>query len=234
MSVQSRAKLDRERRHFVGTTIEVREGDGGTGVSFDGIASTVDNPYTVRDAFGEFTETIAEGAFTKTLNDNADVRLLVDHNGVPLARTKSHTLRLTAKPDLRAQAELDSSSPLVQTVRSAMSRGDLDQMSIGFRVHRQEWNEDYTDRTIRELELFDVSIVTFPANPNTSASLRALVHGPVPETAEELRAAISRLNDALRQIEPANDPDPEPVEGTPGLDEWYDKLRTRLEALQPA
>ena len=44
--------------------------------------------------------------------------------------------------------------------------------SIGFRVHRQEWNEDYTERTIIEAELFDVSVVTFPASPTTAASLR--------------------------------------------------------------
>ena len=155
------------------TNYEVRDSGDGT-VTFDGIASVVDTPYTVRDMFGEFTETIVKGAFTKTLKEKADVRLLVNHDGVPLARTKSGTLKLSAEPSLRAVATLDPANPTVQEIRSAMGRGDMDQMSIGFRVHRQEWNDDYTERYIREVELFDVSVVTYPASPTTSASLRNL------------------------------------------------------------
>lgn len=172
-SIADRATLTREVRAFTVGDLEVRTGED-TAVTFDGIASKADIPYMVRDAFGEYSETIVKGAFTKTLKEKADVRLLVNHEGVPLARTKSNTLTLTAAPHLRAVAHLDPSNPDVQRIQSAMGRGDLDQMSIGFRVHRQEWNEDYTERSIRELELFDVSVVTFPASPSTTASLRSL------------------------------------------------------------
>ena len=173
MDIAERASQMREIRSFTVADLEVRAGESG-GVTFDGVASVVDTPYSVRDMFGEFSETITRGAFAKTLKEKADVRLLVNHEGVPLARTKSNTLRLSAQPDLRAVAELDPANPTVQEIRSAMSRGDLDQMSIGFRVHRQEWNEDYTERQIREVELFDVSVVTYPASPTTTASLRAI------------------------------------------------------------
>lgn len=152
---------------------EVRADDDGK-VTLDGTASVVDEPYSVRDMFGEYQETIVRGAFNKTLKEKADVRLLVNHDGVPLARTKSKTLKLAADPDLRATATLDPANPTVQEIRSALDRGDIDQMSIGMRVHRQEWNEDYTERWIREAELFDVSVVTFPASPTTSAKLRSL------------------------------------------------------------
>jgi HK97 family phage prohead protease len=124
--------------------------------------------------FGEFNETMVEGAFTRSLKQKDDVRLLVNHAGVPLARTKSGTLTLRETPHLYAEATLDDTNPTVQEVRSAMNRGDLDQMSIGFRVLRQEWNDDYTERRIFEARLFDVSVVTAPANPFTSASLRSL------------------------------------------------------------
>ena len=170
--ISQRGQLDRElRTHTVAAEVRATK-DGG--VTFDGIASVVNTPYQVRDQWGDYAETIAPGAFTKTLKEKSDVRLLVNHEGVPLARTKSGTLKLSAAPDLRALAELDPANPTVQEIRSAMSRGDLDQMSIGFRVHRQEWNGDYTERTIREVELFDVSVVTYPASPTTTANIRSI------------------------------------------------------------
>lgn len=198
------ATLTRETRAFTVDELEVRTGDD-TKVTFDGIASKVDTPYAVRDMFGEYTETISAGAFKKTLKEKADVRLLVNHEGVPLARSKSGTLTLTANPHLRGVAELDPANPDVQRIQSAMGRGDLDQMSIGFRVHRQEWNEDYTERSIREIELFDVSIVTFPASPTTSASLRSideLLADYDPADDDELERAI-RMLEKLRKIDPA-------------------------------
>lgn len=172
-TITDRGTLTREDRSYTIADLEVRQDDDGT-VTFEGVASTVDSPYTVRDMFGEFTETVARGAFNKTLKEKDDVRLLVNHEGVPLARTKSKTLTLAADPNLRSTATLDPANPTVQEIRSAMGRGDLDQMSIGFRVTRQEWDEDYTERVIREVQLFDVSVVTYPANPTTSASIRSI------------------------------------------------------------
>lgn len=195
-----RATLTREVRAFHDADIVFRA-DNEDKVTFDGVASVVDTPYVVRDVFGEYQETIARGAFSKTLKEKADVRLLINHDGTPLARTKSKTLTLTAAPDLRAVADLDPSNPKVQEIRSAMTRGDMDQMSIGFRVHRQEWNGDYTERTIKEIELFDVSVVTYPASPTTSASVRSI--GDVLELdlseadPDELRRVIAHLTALL-------------------------------------
>lgn len=153
--------------------VQVRSTDAGT-LAIDGYASVTDAPYVVSDWLGDYTETISRGAFAKALAERDDVRLLFNHDGVPLARTKSGTLDLEEDDrGLRVSAELDGSSPLVQTVRSAMERGDLDEMSFAFQATRQEWNEDYTIRTIREVKLFDVSVVTYPANPATSVKMRS-------------------------------------------------------------
>jgi hypothetical protein len=89
-----------------------------------------------------------------------------------------------------------------------MRRGDLDQMSFAFAVVRQEWSQDYTQRTINECRLFDVSVVTYPASPSTTADLRSAVvrsvaagvsTGRVDEILFELRAgrALSAANVAL-------------------------------------
>lgn len=203
--IADRASLTREDRAFTVDDIEIRAEEDGR-LTFDGVASTVDTPYKVRDQFGEFEETIKPGSFNRTIKQADDVRLLVNHSGVPMARTKSGTLRLSADPHLRGVAPLDASNPTVQEIRSAMGRGDLDQMSIGMRVRDDVWNDDYTERTIREVQLFDVSIVTFPANESTSASIRSLDEAISALTADdcdpdEVRRAIAHLETLLPIIE---------------------------------
>ena len=170
-----RAQTPQRERRGISSGIELREAADGGGYDFTGYASMFNQPYTVYDMFGEYQERVSPGTWTKTLSDKADVRLLVNHDGVPLARSKSGTLQLTEdNTGLRSIApNLDPANPTVQEIRSAMGRGDIDQMSMAFRVIRQEWNGDYTERNIIEAELFDVSIVTFPASPTTSASLRS-------------------------------------------------------------
>lgn len=212
--ITDRGSLTREDRSFTTADIEVREESDV--IRFEGIASSVDSPYSVRDAFGEFEETIVRGAFNRTIKQKSDVRLLVNHEGVPIARTKSDTLSLTADPHLRASApSLDPSNPTVQELRSALGRGDIDQMSIGMRVKDQEWNDDYTVRTIREVELLDVSIVTYPANPQTAAALRsfeqierALQAGDLTE--DELRRLIANAESLLptEVVEERDEEDP--------------------------
>lgn len=165
-------RLEREVRRV--ERLELRQSEDGLPV-LEGYATVYDYRYDIGggpDA-GGFTEVIAKGAAAKSAKE-ADVRLLVDHDGVPLARTKSGTLELMSDDiGLKVRATLDPSNPAAQQVRSAMERGDLDQMSFAFRVVRESWSKDYTERTISEVKLFDVSVVTYPANPATVVKLRA-------------------------------------------------------------
>lgn len=195
--------------------IEARSEDDGTFV-VEGFASVTDSSYPVRDWLGDYDETIARGAFSKTLSERDDVRWLVNHDGIALARTASGTLDLReiAKPEddpqgrgqtgLWTSARLDAASPLAQTVRSAIERGDMSQMSFAFQAVRQEWNEDYTERTVTEARLFDVSAVTYPANPATSVDVAPRSVDPEPEPepvadpAEDERAVEARESEYAR------------------------------------
>lgn len=150
----------------------VREdGDGGTWL--EGYASTFNQPYDM----GWYRETVAPGAFSRTLGRSPDVRLLINHDGLPLARTSSGTLQLEQDSiGLRVRARLDASDPDVSRLLPKMGRGDLGEMSFAFRIDGREgqaWNGDMTERTLKSLDLNngDVSIVTYPANPHTSAAL---------------------------------------------------------------
>jgi HK97 family phage prohead protease len=154
--------------------LELRQSEDGLPV-LEGYATVYDYRYDIMGGpeAGGFSEVIAKGAAAKSAKE-ADVRLLVNHDGVPLARTKSGTLELESDDiGLKVRATLDPTNPAAQEVRSAMERGDLDQMSFAFRVMRESWSSDYSERTISEVKLFDVSVVTYPANPSTVVKLRA-------------------------------------------------------------
>jgi HK97 family phage prohead protease len=196
--------------------------DSTTGApTLEGYAATFDADGEGYD-LGPFRERIHPQAFHRTLSNGPDVRLLIDHEGQPLARTKSGTLQLsTDSTGLHARATLDPSDPDVQRLLPKMRRGDLDQMSFAFRVPKggDSWNEDMTLRTIHEASLAggDVSVVTYPANPDTSVAVRAkdLLEARcvfVEQCVREIRvgktlsaANVSKLQEVLRMIATADD-----------------------------
>jgi len=181
---------DREVRRV--ERLELRQSEDGLPV-LEGYATVYDYRYDIGGGpdMGGFTEVIARGAATKSAQE-ADVRLLANHTGLPLARSKSGTLELSSDDiGLKVRATLDPSNPAAQEVRSAMERGDVDQMSFAFRVVRDQWNADYSERTISEVKLFDVSVVTYPANPATVVKLRA-DDQPAEDAADEAPKASGR------------------------------------------
>ena len=143
-------------------------------MNFSGYASVTEVPYDM----GFYDETVARGAFKKTLSEKPDTQLLINHGGLPLARTLSGTLQLSEDDvGLRMEADLDDGDPDVQSLARKMSRGDINQCSFSFRANRQKWNEDYSARRILECDIHrgDVSVVNMGASPMTSASMRSAV-----------------------------------------------------------
>lgn len=123
-----------------------------------------------------FREMVAPGAFRDAIA-KSDVRALLNHEpSYVLGRNKSGTLKLWE--DERGLA-IDIDPPDTQWANDllvSIARGDIDQMSFGFTVGEDRWEEiaGETRRTILRVdELFDVSPVTFPAYPETDAALRA-------------------------------------------------------------
>lgn len=170
--------IEQRNRPFEGLELrETPDGSGGNLLRFRGYASVTESPYEMQDMLGDYTEVIRRGAFTKTLAEGADVPFKVNHAGLTLARTKSGTMRLSEdSTGLHVEADLDPRSPSVRDLQVAMERGDVDEMSFGFQVTRQQWSPDWTQRDITEVNLNkgDVSAVNYGANPATSgASLRS-------------------------------------------------------------
>jgi HK97 family phage prohead protease len=159
---------DTENRRIAFSNMEVRA--MGDGTKLVGYAAVFDSPSEPLP----WTEYVKRGAFTKTINDGADVRLLIDHEGVPLARSTSGTLTLREDDrGLLVESDLDPTNPDAARLISALRRGDISQMSFAFRTIKDSWNTDRSVRELREVQLFDVSVVTFPAYESTVAELRA-------------------------------------------------------------
>ena len=161
-----------EHREFNVADMELRAADDGSALHLTGYASMTETPYDV----GFYTETIKRGAFKQTLGQKPDVQLLVNHEGLPLARTTSGTLRLAEdERGLKVEADLDPERTDVQNLARAMQRGDIDQMSFAFQATDQDWNDDYTARSIKSVSIHrgDVSVVNQGASPTTQANLRS-------------------------------------------------------------
>ena len=166
-----------------------------------GYAMTWGVPYEVAGGpeAGGFTEIIERGAADKSLAERADVRFLADHEGLVLARTSAGTLRLsTDEVGLLSDASLDPASPYAQSVISAVRRGDMSQMSHSMRVLRQTWSDDYTERRIQEIAMYDTSVVGFPANPVTAIGLDQRALDPIAEAAEE--TLVDQIKVLLAQL----------------------------------
>jgi HK97 family phage prohead protease len=169
-----RSELPRERRDFELENVEVRYTENGDTASLAGYAAMFGQPYTVRDQLGEYDETFVAGAFTRSLATGSTVYLLAEHGGLPLAGTGTGSLRVSEDQiGLRVEADLNMRSSYSMDVAVSMEHAGLSKMSHAFRAVKQQWNADYTTRTILEAQLFEVSVVTFPANPATSVAMRA-------------------------------------------------------------
>jgi len=128
-----------ERRSIAAAGFELRS--KGDALTLTGYASVFGNGYDVLGGppYG-WVERVDPGAFDVTLAAKPDLHLLINHEGMPLARTKSGTLRLsTDSKGLLVEADLDRRDPDVQRLETKMARGDMDEMSFAFRVKADAW-----------------------------------------------------------------------------------------------
>lgn len=120
---------------------------------------------------GPFKERIAQGAFSDVLND--DVRFLINHDGVPLARTSNGTMQLTQdEKGLHYRAVL-SDTQIGRDLYQMIKRGDINQSSFAFTIKNESVDADNV-RVIEKVgRLIDTSAVTYPAYQAASVSARA-------------------------------------------------------------
>lgn len=166
----------------------------------DGYATTFNQWYTLVawDDY-EVQESVDRSAFDSC--DMSDFIMQYDHHGRVFARNRNETL--TAEPDdhgLHVLAKLRGTT-LGREILEEVQGGYSDRMSFAFVVKKdkREVVEDHdtgkvmVKRTILEIsKLYDVSIVSIPANDATEISARGLADGSISWAAQELRAYEAR------------------------------------------
>lgn len=125
---------------------------------------------------GGFVEKIRRGAFAKSLDSGADVRALFNHDSnLILGRTTAGTLKVREDAQGLAIEIIPPDTSYARDLLVSLERGDISQMSFAFRTKVEEWDttREPALRTLVEVELFDVSPVTYPAYTQTSVSVRS-------------------------------------------------------------
>lgn len=181
-------------RTFNITDLTTRDGNEGEPNVIEGYAAVFNSPTNIGDWF---TEVISPGAFSRTLSENGDIRALFNHNwDNVLGRTKSGTLILEEdERGLKFKVELPSTT-IARDLAESMKRGDINQCSFSFMPTEEIWdyNVEPATRTINDVDLFEVSVVSLPAYEDTEASLvRSKEFGQEIEMRTQLIKKINQL-----------------------------------------
>lgn len=160
-------------------TIENRADNpaGTSGFYITGVPIIYDTPTVISDPAGSYAEIIRSGALEGA--DISDARLMYNHdlNKVPLARTPKTMQLERSTAGLKMVAELPDTEE-AKAVYTAIKRGDLSGMSFAFKIPEggDRWNKETRTREILKIEkVYEISIVPFPAYPQTSVEARSKV-----------------------------------------------------------
>ena len=139
-----------------------------------GTASSLNSPYDM----GSFDEVIDEHAFDEA--DFSQAAALFNHDqNIVLGRVKNKTLNIEVKNKNLVYTINPPDTSAAKDVMILINRGDIYQSSFAFDVKEDGDLWEYMDgrykRTIKKInKVYDVSPVTYPANPNTSVASRSM------------------------------------------------------------
>jgi len=165
-----------------------------------GMPIVFDSPTTITDMGGSYTEVIRAGALDGA--DLSDVRLLVNHDSskIPLARTP-RTMQLEVTPAGMTMKATLPDTEAAREVYEAVRRGDMSGMSFAFTIPAggDEYNAETNTRTITRIgKLYECSIVSFPAYPQTSIEARN-AQGAALDAFNQAKQAQALINSILER-----------------------------------
>lgn len=164
--------MDREMRQIRTATSPFTTREDGKDLHIEGYFAVFNSDY---DIYEGLSESVDEHAFDKTLG--GDIRALTDHDTrLVLGRTTAGTLTLrTDSHGLYGDIVINPNDGDAMNLYARVQRGDVDQCSFGFNI----LDEDTEVRangdvhwTIKEVELYEVSVCTFPAYEETNVIAR--------------------------------------------------------------
>jgi HK97 family phage prohead protease len=161
---------------------EIKLADEATG-SFEGIASVYGNV----DSYGDIVEA---GAFSKTIAERGrSVPILWQHDSrLPIGTGEVYDAGGHLGIKGRIIDSVSYGADALKLIREGVVKG----LSIGYTVLKDAWDADRKVRLLKEIKLFEVSVVTFPANE------LAMLTGVKSDSRDELIAAAYYVIDELK------------------------------------
>lgn len=154
---------------------------------------------------GAFEE-IESNAFDNTLGN--DIRALINHDtGLVLGRNKANTLELkTDSKGLWGNIKINQNDSDAVNLYERVKRGDVNQCSFGFNILNEEvdFRDDGSVKwTIKEIDLHEVSVVTFPAYEDTGVQARK--KEVEQHNKRQLEVRKNKLKERLDNVKTIND-----------------------------
>ena len=126
---------------------------------------------------GGFKEIMAPESVDRTFSEGLEVRALVGHDDSKvLGNTRAGTLLLRKdSKGLRIEIEPDDEISYAKDIMRSVARGDVHGMSFRFGMmpggDEWDWDHELPIRTVRDMRISEVSIVTFPAYAATDVAV---------------------------------------------------------------
>ena len=193
--------MNREYRNM---TFQVKEDGAEPSFLVEGYASTFE-PYKLVEIDGlDYNERIEPTAFDEA--DLSDVVYRVDHEGKVFARSSAGTIKLDIDGHGLHQITDLGRTKAGQEHFEEIKAGNYPQMSFAFTVKEDHYDADTRTRIIDRVgKVFDISAVSFPANPTTELHVRDYFNGVIEmekaAEAERLAAEEARRSDLERREE---------------------------------
>ena len=196
-----------KEREYRNMTFEVRKDGAEPSFLVEGYASTFE-PYKLFELDGlDYNERIEPTAFNDT--DMSDVVYRIDHEGRVYARSSAGTIKLDIdERGLHHITDLSKTSGAREHFEDIVA-GNYPQMSFAFTVGEDHFDDETRTRIIDRIDkVFDISAVSFPANPTTEIHVRDQFNGVIEMAkaaeAERLHAEEERRRDLERRKNLAN------------------------------
>lgn len=164
-------EIGKRQTRCINGNFQTREEDGN--LYIEGYFAVFNSVYNIAPGM---SESIAPGAFSKVLNN--DVRCLTDHDTrLVLGRTTANTFEIREdEHGLWGRALVNPNDQDAMNTKARVDRGDVNQASFGFDIldEETEYRDDGSIHwTIKEVELYECSVCTFPAYKETNITARS-------------------------------------------------------------
>ena len=193
-----------KEREYRNMAFEVRKDGDEPSFLVEGYASTFE-PYKLFELDGvPIFEQIEPTAFDEA--DMTDVVYRIDHEGRVYARASAGTIKLDIdEHGLHHITDLSRTSGAREHFED-IAAGNYPQMSFAFTVDEEHFDDANKTRIIDRIgKVFDISAVSFPANPTTEIHVRDYFNGVIEmekaAEAERQKAEEARRSDLERRHE---------------------------------